>query len=114
MDIKLILVEPIKTENAYTQKILSANVVKEKFVVTVENRFIMPTNFFEKIVKVAHQDGIKFTFDTDCQVKGCNEISEWEQDITHQEQGKMKLHLCNKHMADFDADIGFEVEVKIK
>ena len=71
----------------------------------------MPTpKFFEKIVELAHEDGVKFTFD--CQVKGCNGLVRWEQDITHQEHGKMTLALCDKHMKDFDKNIPFEVEMR--
>ena len=73
----------------------------------------MPTpTFFSKIIALAHKNGVKFTFDTDCQVKGCEEIAKWEQEIHHQEQGKMTLELCDKHMKDFDNDKCFEVEMK--
>lgn len=73
----------------------------------------MPTpKFFKKIIERAHKDGVKFTFDDDCQVKGCKLPALWELKITHPTVGKMKLDLCGNHLKDFDNDKPFEVEMK--
>ena len=70
-----------------------------------------PQKIGEKIIDFCHKEGIKFTFDTDCQVKGCDKVAEWEQDVTHQKEGKLTLHLCQKHTDDFDKDFTLEIEV---
>ena len=67
-----------------------------------------------KIIDYCHKQGIKFTFDKDCMVQGCKKLSKWEQDITHQQEGKITLHLCQKHMNDFDKNIVFKIEVQKK
>jgi len=71
-------------------------------------------NFFEEIVEVAHKNGVKFTFDTDCCATGCKKVAIWEKEITHQTEGDMTLDLCEKHMNEFDENKPFNVEVKSK
>lgn len=68
-------------------------------------------NLFEEIVEKAHEGGVKFTFDTDCQVKGCDKVAIYVQELTHVEHGKMQLELCEKHAKDYDNGIPFEAEV---
>lgn len=69
---------------------------------------------FDKIIDQAHKDGIKFTFDSDCDVLNCQNVSEWNQTITHPTEGKMILNLCQKHQDDFDKDISFQVVKHVK
>ena len=74
------------------------------------------TNIGKEIIDFAHKQGIRFTFDSECDVikdgVRCKNIAEWAQDITHQTEGKMKLDLCQKHLDDFDKDICFDVILK--
>ncbi len=70
-----------------------------------------PQNIGNKIIDFCHKEGIKFSFDSDCQVKGCDKVAVWNQDVTHQKEGKMVLELCEKHMNDFDKDFTLEIEV---
>ncbi len=71
-------------------------------------------NMPEKIIDIMHREGIRFTFDKNCQVLNCTELSKWQQDITHTLEGKLTLELCDKHMKDFDKNISFRIEVKKK
>lgn len=68
-------------------------------------------NLGKELIDYCHKQGVKFTFDSDCMVKGCNKIAVWDQTITHQTEGKMVLELCQKHIDDFDKDISFDIEV---
>ena len=60
-----------------------------------------PNPFFKKIVESVHADGGKFTFDTECQVAGCNRASEWIDrfdELVGSEIGDMlEVELCRNH-----------------
>lgn len=67
--------------------------------------------FFNKIVDQVHKDGGRFTFDIDCMVINCKALSEWEQPIIHPTQGKITMHLCEKHMNDYDKNKSFSISL---
>jgi hypothetical protein len=72
----------------------------------------LATSFFNKIVDHVHEQGGSFTFDVECCIKNCKNASEFEQEITHPEEGKMCLNLCRKCQKDFEQDVSLVVEVK--
>jgi len=71
-------------------------------------------NIGQKIIEHCHKQGIRFSFDSECDVLKCKRVVEWEQEITHPKEGKMVINLCEKHMQDFDNDVSFEVVKKVQ
>ncbi len=68
-------------------------------------------NIPNKIIDLCHKEGLRFSFDKDCMVLNCKKLAVWDQDITHQLEGKIKLELCDKHMKDFDENKSFRIEM---
>ena len=68
-------------------------------------------NLFEKIVKQASKDGIQFKGVDYCIAQKCNNVAEWEQEITHNTEGKINMNLCEKHMKAFNDDKSFNIEI---
>ena len=56
-----------------------------------------PNPFFKKIVESVHADGGKFTFDTECQVAGCNRASEWIDRFDIIGKKDVEVELCRNH-----------------
>ena len=56
-----------------------------------------PNPFFKKIVESVHANGGKFTFDTECQVAGCNRASEWIDRVDIIGKKDVEVELCRNH-----------------
>lgn len=67
----------------------------------------------KEIIDYCHKQGVKFTFDDDCDALNCENLSTYIQDITHPKEGKMSLNLCDKHIKKFNKDESFKVTMKV-
>jgi hypothetical protein len=67
---------------------------------------------FEKIIEQAHKDGVRFTFDVNCNAIKCPNLAEYEQPMVFNDsRKKFVLNLCYAHQVMLDNDEEFEAKV---
>jgi len=72
----------------------------------------------EDIIEHCHKNGVKFTFDSDCQVKlpdgkKCPNVATWEQKIKIGKQWRW-IDLCDEHIKPFEEGQDIELQIILK